>query len=65
MMKPKGIRKPGMDYKRPSMGYSGIAVDMLSSITITKTEISESVEVNNPLAHPTQTITEVVGVVIT
>lgn len=64
-MEPKGIRKPGMEYKRPSMGYSGITVDLLSSISITKTEISETVEVNNPTAHPTQTITESVIVAVT
>lgn len=65
MMKPKGIRKAGIGAKKPSMGYSGIAVDILSSITITKTEISETVEVNNPTTHPTETITETVVVVVT
>jgi len=64
-MKPKGIRKAGVAAKKPSMGYSGIAVDILSTIMVTKTEISETVEVNKPTAHPTETITESVIVVVT
>lgn len=65
MMKPKGIRKPGISSHRPSHGYSGVAVDILSGITITKTEISEKVEVNNPTGHGTESITEDVIVVVT
>jgi len=64
-MKPKGIRKPGLGSYRPSLGFSGVAVDIVSTITTAKIVISESVEVNKPTTHQTQTITEGVGVVVT
>lgn len=64
-MKPKGIRTPGLaGYKTGADGYSGISV-FLTSVSTTKTEISESVEVNNPISNPIQTITETVLVSIT
>lgn len=65
-MKPKGIRKPGLASPlKPSMGYSGIAVDMLSKVSYDKNSITETVEMNAALMNPEQTITEGVGVVIT
>jgi len=64
-MRPKGIKNTGMKgYKTGVNGYSGISV-FLTATTQTKTVISESVEVNNPLSNPTQTITESVLVSIT
>lgn len=63
-MKPKGIRKGGMEYKRPSMGYSGVTLDMLSSIMIEQTAISEEVEITKP-TEPDVNISESVGVVVT
>jgi len=64
MMKPKGIRKPGMQYKRPSMGYTGVAVDMLSSISFSMNAIEETVEVTKP-TFPLNAIIESVIVVVT
>ena len=64
-MKPKTIR-PGLGrgYKTGSNGYTGISV-YLTTVSTAKNEISESVEVNNPLANPTQAIIESVLVSIT
>jgi len=64
MMKPKGIRKRGA-IKARVKGYTGIAVDLLSTISVDINKITESVEVNNPTTHQTNTITQTVGVVIT
>jgi len=64
MMKPKGIRKPGIGSHKPSHGYSGIAIDILSSITVTQTRIEETVEVTTP-TEPTETISESVVVAVT
>jgi len=63
-MKPKGIPKRRGSPFKPSMGYSGIAIDLLSSISITQTQISETVEVTKP-TEPLESITETVAVVIT
>jgi len=64
-MRPKGIRKPCLGAYRPSLGFSGIAIDIVSTITTSKIVISESVVVNDPTTHQTNTIAEVVGVVVT
>jgi len=65
-MKPKAVRPRGLGlgYKTGADGYTGISV-YLTTISTAKNEISESVEVNNPLLNPTQAITETVLVSIT
>jgi len=63
-MKPKGIPRRLKGFKTGADGYSGISV-YLTTITQIKTQISETVEVNNPLSNPIQTITEEVLVTIT
>jgi len=63
-MKPKGIPRRLKGFKAGPDGYTGISV-FLTTISTAKNEISETVEVNNPLANPTQTITESVLVNIT
>jgi len=63
-MKPKGIPRRLKGFKTGADGYSGISV-YLTTITTSRTKISESVEVNNPLSNPIQTITEEVLVTIT
>jgi len=65
-MKPKAVRPRGLGlgYKAGADGYTGISV-YLTTISTAKNEISESVEVNNPLSNPTQTISETVLVSIT
>ena len=62
-MKPKGIRMGGMKYKRPSMGYSGVTVDMLSSFVVHKNTISETVNLES--TSIVNNISEIVGVVVT
>jgi len=63
-MKPKGIPRRLKGFKTGVDGYSGISV-YLTTLTTSKTYISESVEVNNPLSNPTQVISESVLVTIT
>lgn len=63
-MKPKGIpQRRGSRYK-PSMGYTGVAVDLFSTIAADRNTIEESVEVTKPTA-PSETIVESVAVVVT
>jgi len=63
-MKPKGIPKRLKGFKTGANGYTGIST-YLTTVSTAKNQISESVEVNNPLANPTQTISETVLVSIT
>lgn len=63
-MKPKGIPRRLKSFKTGADGYSGISV-YLTTISTAKTNISESVEVNNPLSNPTQIISESVLVTVT
>ena len=63
-MKPKGIRKRGA-IRAKRFGYTGIAIDLLSTISGDINTITESVEVNKPTTHQTNTIAEIVGVVVT
>jgi len=65
-MKPKAVRPRGLGlgYKSGANGYTGISV-YLTAVSTAKNEISESVEVNNPLSNPIQTINESVVVTIT
>lgn len=65
MVKPKGIRSPGLPgYKTGVNGYTGITV-YLTTVSTAKNEISEHVEVNNPTCNPTNTISESVIVSVT
>jgi len=64
MMKPKGIPRRLKGFKAGADGYTGISI-YLTTISTAKNEISEIVEVNNPLSNPTQTISESVLVNIT
>jgi len=63
VVKPKTIRTLGR-YKTGADGFSGISVS-LTAITTAKIGISETVEVNNPTANPTETVSESVIVTIT
>jgi len=63
-MKPKGIPRRLKGFKTGADGYTGISV-YLTTISTAKNEISEFVEVNNPLGNPIQTISESVLVTIT
>jgi len=63
-MRPKGIRKAGMAAHHPSMGYTGISIDILSTISADMNAIKESVEVTKPTA-PKETIIETVVVAVT
>jgi len=63
-MKPKGIPRRLKGFKSGVDGFSGVGV-YLTTLTTAKTEISETVEVNNPLANPSQTISETVLVTVT
>jgi len=64
-MKPKSIRYGlGRGYKTGADGFTGISV-YLTTVSTAKNNISETVEVNNPTANPTQTISEIVEVTIT
>ena len=65
MVKPKLIRPGlGIGYKTGADGYTGISV-YLTTISTAKNEISETVEVNNPIAPGAQTISESVIVTVT
>jgi len=64
MMKPKGIRKRGAIRARRE-GYTGIAIDLLSTLSVDINRITESVVVNDPTTHQTNTIAESVGVAVT
>jgi len=63
-MKPKGIRKRGA-LRAKRFGYTGIAIDLISMRSIDVNSITETVEVNKPLVHEINAITEGVGVAIT
>jgi len=64
-MKPKAMRTGlGRGYKTGTNGYTGISV-YLTTISTAKNDITEEVEVNNPLSNPIQTISETVLVSIT
>ncbi len=63
-MKPKGIRKRGA-IRAKRFGYTGIAIDLLSTISGDINTITESVVVNKTLVDESNTITEGVGVVVT
>ena len=63
-MKPKGIPRRLKGFRSGVNGYSGVS-KYITTITTARLRISESVEVNNPLSNPTQTITESVAVVVT
>lgn len=60
-MKPKGIRKAGYIHAQ-AYGYSGIAVDILSSICVDLTQISEIAQVNEGQVEESVSISE--GVVV-
>jgi len=65
MVKPKGIRSPGLKgYKAGADGYTGISV-YLTTVSTAKNEISETPEVNNPTDNPTESISESVEVSVT
>jgi len=65
-MKPKAVRPRGLGlgYKTGADGYSGVST-FITTRSTAKTEISEFVEVNNPISNPNQTISETVEVSIT
>lgn len=63
-MKPKGIRRMIGSSLRPSMGYTGITVDLLSSVNVVQNQIEAEVEVTKP-TEPLETISEGVAVVVT
>ena len=64
-MKPKSMRTGlGRGYKTGTNGYSGVSTYITTRSTA-RNWITETVEVNNPLSNPTQTITESVLVSIT
>lgn len=64
-MKPKALRRIpiGRGYKTGVDGYTGISV-YLTTVSTAKNNITEYAEVNNPTAHNTQTISEIVEVTI-
>lgn len=64
MVTPKGIRKAGI-MRGHSKSYTGIAIDLFSTLSIDLNALVEAVEVNNPTAKLDQTIVESVGVVVT
>ena len=63
-MRPKGIRKRGA-IRASAKGYTGIAVDLLSTLSVDINQITETVVVNDPTTHQTQTIVQTVGVAVT